>query len=309
MLSSNITGSGDWIDPTTIALPASLEPDTNPASIPLPNSPFSQPASVSTSHIRNEFLPKRSKRKNKYSLDQARQYDRLISRLAKSVPHLHPLGYLEHHKHRLGSLSVLGIRTSGRVSTKPVTEVDVDNLRTDEIADVMRSLLEGVSSASHQRVILIEDISYITPSVLQQCFHGCLPNPGFLADHLSTSRNQSRNTMSVQKMRALGERHSSIRWWRPYWRASFPPHLNEKRWQALLDSGSCGWQTRPQAAGGRTTSQTNDVIQHSLDIETNVRRDEWYPLGSGSQHADLAAWEEKATIYVVEPPDGPETCR
>lgn len=295
-------------DPASISLPASPEPDTDPSSIPLPDSPLSQAVSVSPSQISNESLPKRSKRKNKYSPDQARQYDRLILRLAKSAPHLYPLGYLTDHKHRLGSLSVLRIPKSGQVSTKPVTKVDVDNLRIDEIADVVRFLLEGMTSASHQRVILIEDISYITPSILQQCFHGCSPNPGFLADHLSTSRNQSHNPMSVQKMRALGGRHSSIRWWRPYWRAVFPPHLNEKRWQVLLDSGSCRWQTRPQAAEARTTSHTNNVTQHSFDIETNVRRDEWYPLRSGSEQADLAAWEEKATIYVVEPLNEPKTC-
>jgi hypothetical protein len=203
---------------------------------------------------------------------------------------------------------VLRIPKSGQVSTKPVTEVDVDSLGTDKTADVVKVLLEGISSTSHQRVILIEDISHNTPSILQQCFHGCLPNPGFLADHLSTSRNQSHNPMSVHKLRALGGRHSSIRWWRPYWRAVFPPHLNEERWQVLLDSGSCEWQTRPQAAEGRITSHTNNVTLHSFDIKTNVRRDEWYPLGSGSEQADFAAWEEKATISVVEPPDEPETC-
>jgi hypothetical protein len=291
------------MDPATIALPASPEPDTDPASIPLPDSPLSQAASVSPFQISNESLPKRSKRKNKYSPDQARQYNRFILRLAKSAPHLLPLGYLTKHKHRLGSLSVLRIPKSGQVSTKPVTEVDVDNLRTDEIADVVRCLLEEISSTSHQRVILIEDISYITPSILQQCFHGCLPNPGFLADHLSTSRKQSHNPMSVQKMRALGGRHSSIHWWRPYWRAGFPRHLNEERWQVLLDSGSCKWQSKR-----RTTSHNNDVTYHSFDIETNVRRNEWRPLGSGSEQADLAAWEEKATIYVVEPSDEPKTC-
>lgn len=301
------TSSSESIDPATIALPASPEPDTNP-SISLPDYPLSQAGSVSPCGTRNESLPKRSEQKDKHSPDQARQYDRLILRLANSAPHLHPLGYLTDHKRHLGSLSVLNIPKTGQISTKPVTEVDVGSLKTDEIGDVVRSHLEAISSTSHQRVILIEDISYITPSILQQCFDGCLPNPGSLADHLSTSRNQSHDPMSVQKMRALGGRHSSIRWWRPYRRAAFPPHLNEKRWQVLLDSGSCRWQTRPQAAEGRATSQTNNVTQHSFDIDTNVRRDEWYPFGSGSQQADLAAWEEKATIYVVDPPDKLKLC-
>lgn len=256
----------------------------------------------------NEALPKGSKRKNKYSPDQARQYDRLVLRLAKSAPHLDPLRYLKDHEYCLGSLSVLRIPKSGQVLMDPVTEVDVDNLGNDEIAGVIRFLLQDISSTSHQRVVLIEDISINTPAILQQCFKGCLPNPGFLADHLSTSRAQPQNPMSVQKMRALGGRHSSIHWWRPYRRADFLPHLNEKRWQVLLDSGSCRWQSRPQTEEGRTTSHANNVTQHSFDIEANVRRDEWYPLGSGSEQADLAAWEEKATIYVVEPPDEPKTC-
>jgi hypothetical protein len=298
-------------DPATIPLPASPEPDTDSGSIPSPDSPLSLSAFVSSTGISNESLPERStrsKRKNKYSPDQARQYKKLILRLANPAPHIRPLCHLTDQKDRLGSLSVLRIPRSGQVSTEPVTEVDVNNRKTDEIADVVRVLLEEISSTSHQRVILIEDISYITPSILEQCFHGCLPNPGFLADHLSTSRNQSHNPMSVQRMRALGGRHSSIHWWRPYGRAKFPPHLNEKRWQILLDSGSCKWQTRPQPVEGWTTPQTNNVIQHSFDIETNVRRDEWHPLGSSSEQADLAAWEEKATIYVVEPPDEPKTC-
>lgn len=313
------TSSSDSIDPATIALPASPEPDTDPASIPLPasptpetdpasiplpDSPLSQAASVSPSQVNNESLPKRSKRKNKYNPSQPRQYDRLILRLAKSAPYLHLLGYLADHKHRLGSLSVLRIPKNGQLSTKPATEADVDSLRTaDEIADVVRVLLEGISSTSNQRVVLIEDISYITPSILQKCFLRYLPNLGFLADHLEKSRDQSHSPMSTQKMRALGGRYKSIHWWRPYWRADFPPHLNGKRWQVLLDSRSCSWQSRTQAAEGRTYN----IIQHSFDIETNVRRDEWYPLRSGSEQTDLAAWEEKATIYVVEPPDEPKT--
>lgn len=301
-------GSGasrsDSIDPATISLPASPTPETDPASIPLPDSPLSQAVSVNPYQVSNESLPRRSKRKNKYSPGQPRLYDRLILRLADSAPHLDPLDCLADHKHRLGSLSVLRIPKSGQLSTKPATEVDVHNLRTpEEIGDVVRALLKGISSTSTQRVILFEDISYSIPSILQQCFHGYLPNPGFLADHLSTSGDQPNSPMSTQKMRALGGRFTSIHWWRPYWRADFPPHLNSKRWQVLLDSGSCRWQSGTQSAEGRTYH----TIQHSFDIETNVKRDEWYPLRSGSEQTDLAAWKEKATIYVVEPPDEPAT--